>query len=459
MGRSRRAVGMVVLGGAVLASVVLWAVVSASAVGAVNFDTSPRGPVAFSVALALTLTLAVSLVERRVAASVRRSERRRTPLAPRVVMKETRGVYAGPVTVTVVIPAHNQEGRLSRTLESLSEQSRRPDRVVVVADNCVDDTVGLAQSHGVEVVETFRSSQEKAGALNRALDRLLPKLGDNDLVMVLGAGTVLGPGFLEGAVRRMADDRALMAIGGLFNGDEGGGWLAQFQRNEFTRYARDLRSRRGTVHVLTGTASVFRPRALRAVAAERGRTLPGVPGNVFDTVALTEDNEITLALKSLGALVISPADCTVVTELMPTWRALWIQRLRWQRGALESLGDYGVRMQTWRYWIQQLGISYGSLASGAYLGLVAVTALALEAWVWLPFWLGVGGVLALERVLTVWRDGWRARVLAVALLPELVYASFLGAAHLKGIADITFGRATRPERMAAWTRSSTSAAS
>ena len=33
-----------------------------------------------------------------------------------------------------------------------------------------------------------------------------------------------------------------------------------------------------------------------------------------DTVALTEDNELTMALKSLGALMISPAECTVVTD-------------------------------------------------------------------------------------------------------------------------------------------------
>jgi cellulose synthase/poly-beta-1,6-N-acetylglucosamine synthase-like glycosyltransferase len=55
---------------------------------------------------------------------------------------------------------------------------------------------------------------------------------------------------------------------------------------------------------------------------------------VYDTVALTEDNELTIALKSLGALMISPAQCTVITELMPSWRTLWSQRLRWQRGAL-----------------------------------------------------------------------------------------------------------------------------
>jgi hypothetical protein len=41
-----------------------------------------------------------------------------------------------PVRCTVLIPAHNEEAILGRTLRSLAAQSRAPDRVVVIADNC-----------------------------------------------------------------------------------------------------------------------------------------------------------------------------------------------------------------------------------------------------------------------------------------------------------------------------------
>ncbi len=123
-----------------------------------------------------------------------------------------------------------------------------------------------------------------------------------------------------------------------------------------------MRRRRGRVYVLTGTSSLFRPRALRTVAASRGSDLPGVPGDVYDTAALTEDNELTIAIKSLGGLMLSPAACTVVTELMPTWRMLWAQRLRWQRGALENLGAYGITPRTFRYGAQQFSLGYGVLA-------------------------------------------------------------------------------------------------
>ncbi len=180
--------------------------------------------------------------------------------------------------------------------------------------------------------------------------------------MIMDADTQLDDGFLEAAASRFANDRALMAVGGLFYGEPGHGLIGQFQRNEYIRYSRELKRRRGRVFVLTGTASLFRPHALRTVAESRGAALPGITGDVYDTAALTEDNELTIALKSLGALIVSPSECTVVTELMPTWRTLWNQRLRWQRGALENLGAYGITPQTVRYWAQQLGIGYGVIA-------------------------------------------------------------------------------------------------
>ncbi|HXD28911.1 MAG TPA: glycosyltransferase family 2 protein [Arthrobacter sp.] len=393
-----------------------------------------------AIAIALLMAAAVAIVELVVTTRYRRSgDATATPLSPRVVMGETRGVHAGPVTVTALIPAHNEEASLPRTLESLQEQSVAPTRIVVVADNCTDGTVEVARRFGAEVFETRDNRHKKAGGLNQALSEILDDQGDNDVVMVMDADTMLDPGFLAEAVARFTFDRALMAVGGLFQGEEGHGLIGQFQRNEYIRYSRELKRRRGRVFVLTGTASLFRPRGLRAVAEQRGTALPGEPGQVYDTAALTEDNELTIALKSLGALVISPHQCTVVTELMPTWRTLWAQRLRWQRGALENLGAYGIRPQTARYWAQQVGIGYGVIALATYFLLLAVMALALDTWIWFPFWFGLGAVFAVERVMTVWRGGWRARLLALLLVPELCYDMVLNLAYVKGIIDSALG--------------------
>ncbi|MFF5793076.1 glycosyltransferase family 2 protein [Paeniglutamicibacter sp. NPDC012692] len=399
-----------------------------------------------AIALALLLAAGIAVVERRIATRYRRSgDVTITPLAPKLIMNKTRGVFAGPITITVLLPAHNEEASLPGTLDSLFSQSHPPDRVIVVADNCTDDTERIAAERGIEVMPSVGNSKKKAGALNQVLSRILPFQGDNDIVMIMDADTQLDDGFLEAAASRFANDRALMAVGGLFYGEPGHGLIGQFQRNEYIRYSRELKRRRGRVFVLTGTASLFRPVALREVAANRGSALPGIPGDVYDTAALTEDNELTIALKSLGALTVSPSECTVVTELMPTWRTLWNQRLRWQRGALENLGAYGMTPQTLRYWAQQLGIGYGVIALFSYLALLLVMALALDSWIWFPFWLGLGAVFTLERLITVWKGGWRARLLAALLIPELCFDMYLNVVYVKGIIDSAVGR------RAAWT--------
>ncbi len=397
-----------------------------------------------AIAVAVLSISVVAAIEHRISMRSRTSLNRSTyPLSPRVVMEKTQGKFAGEVTVTVLIPAHNEEAALAVTLPALLAESHRPDRVIVVADNCTDLTVEVARSFGVEVFATRDNSEKKAGALNQILKELLPGFGDNDVVMVMDADTTLDAGFIAIAVEHFTADRGLMAIGGIFYGEEGHGLIGQFQRNEYTRYARQIARRRGRVFVLTGTSSMFRSRALRTVAEERGATLPGRHGDVYDTAALTEDNELTIALKTLGALMMSPARCSVVTELMPTWTTLWRQRLRWQRGALENLGAYGVAPATLRYWGQQSGIGYGVIALTSFFLLMFLTIIAIDTWIWFPFWLGLGMIFVLERVLTVWKGGWRARLLALSLFPELIYDLFLDVVYIKGIADITLQRKAR----------------
>ena len=371
-----RGIGLVVLGIALASAVVIWIALALLGPGkrlppqegllfglfSVMYDTAAPSVVAIIVAAAGALLLAagIAAIELFISNRYRRADSPESlPLSPRPVMAATRGVFHGPLTVTVLIPAHNEADKIEATLTSLQGQHEPPERIIVVADNCTDDTELLAARAGAEVFRSVDNEHKKGGALNQALATLLPSLGENDTVMVMDADTSLDQGYLAAARARFTSDRALMAVGGLFYGEKQHGLMGLFQRNEYTRYAREIRRRRGRVFVLTGTASVFRSRAMKVVADSRGSLLPGRHGDVYDTAALTEDNELTIALKSLGALMISPNECTVVTEVMPTWSALWAQRLRWQRGALENLGAYGVTAQTARYWSQQLGIGYG----------------------------------------------------------------------------------------------------
>jgi cellulose synthase/poly-beta-1,6-N-acetylglucosamine synthase-like glycosyltransferase len=404
-----------------------------------------QSPPLYAIIAALTLGLMVVVafvgLELRDVNLARRShDKRHKKLSPWVLMRSTKGVFHGEVTVTALIPAHNEEELVGLTIDSLMNQNRKPERVIVIADNCTDKTIEIARNRGVEVFETTDNKQKKAGALNQVLSQLLPGLGENDTVMIMDADTVLRQGFIKSAVEHFVSDRGLSAIGGLFYGENRKGFLAQIQRNEYTRYSREIKRRRGRVFVLTGTASIFRARALRTVAEERGHLLPGQKGHVYDTNALTEDNELTIALKTLGALMTSPSDCMVETELMPTFGALWRQRLRWQRGAMENIATYGITSTTARYWSQQLGLAYSVFALWSYFLLIFLQVVSADVWIWYPFWLIMALVFIAEKVWTVRKGGWKAMLLASTLVPELLYDTYLDIIFVKGVFDMVFRR-------------------
>lgn len=148
-----------------------------------------------------------------------------------------RAATDGRVRVTALVPAHNEEFSLPVTLNALLQQTRPPDRVIVVADNCTDRTVEIAREMGFEAFESVGNVHKKGGALNQALARILPESDASDVVLVMDADTSLAPRFIEVGAARLEADPELSAVGGVFYGEDGHGLIGQFQRNEYARYS------------------------------------------------------------------------------------------------------------------------------------------------------------------------------------------------------------------------------
>src|SRR5580704_15835042 len=55
--------------------------------------------------------------------------------------------------IAVLVPAHNEGTGLLPTLEDIKRQLQPGDRILVVADNCTDDTATIARTAGAEVIE------------------------------------------------------------------------------------------------------------------------------------------------------------------------------------------------------------------------------------------------------------------------------------------------------------------
>lgn len=347
------------------------------------------------------------------------------------------------MNVIALIPAHNEAAGITRAIAALKAQTRRPDVMLVICDNCTDETDALALGNGAQVMHTQGNTHKKAGALNQALDALLPVLAADDVILVQDADSFLDPEFIEAGLDAYLS--GVGGVGGVFRGRvESKGWarvLEGLQANEYARYELDIRRQRGKVLVLTGTATLLRVGILREVIeARRCGVLPGEP-QVYDTRVLTEDNELSFALMHLGYEIKSPRGCTLTTETMPTLRMLASQRLRWKRGALENLFDYGWSRVTRDYWLRQATGVLGVVITVAYLlsmlwGLTSGMALH-------PFWVLVTLLFSAERAVTVRRRGPKQMLVGALIVVEGLYDMFLQGVQATAYVHAATGRERR----------------
>jgi cellulose synthase/poly-beta-1,6-N-acetylglucosamine synthase-like glycosyltransferase len=75
--------------------------------------------------------------------------------------------------VCVLVPAHNESKDLRLTLDDIRTQLSPMDRLLVIADNCADDTAAIARAAGAEVVERNQPTRIGKGfALDFGLNHL-----------------------------------------------------------------------------------------------------------------------------------------------------------------------------------------------------------------------------------------------------------------------------------------------
>ena len=98
--------------------------------------------------------------------------------------------------VAVLVPAHDESAGLLPTLSDIKLQIRAGDRLLVVADNCTDDTIAVAAAAGAEVVE--RNEPERKGK-GYALAWGLRHLGVDppEIVIVIDADCRLAEGMID----------------------------------------------------------------------------------------------------------------------------------------------------------------------------------------------------------------------------------------------------------------------
>ena len=334
--------------------------------------------------------------------------------------------------IAALIPAHNEADWIEAVIANLADQTQPPDRVIVISDNSTDDTVALARTAGADVWESVDNRDKKAGALNQALSRLLDELDDTDYVFIQDADTLPVPRWLEVALSWSASHPGAVISGRYASPPTGSSMLRIIQENEFARDGRAINRRGNRTRIVVGTSALLPVATLRAIVRARiDGALPGPrAGTVYSTESITEDYELTLALKTLGIKTLSPPECDAVTDVMPTIPALWRQRVRWQRGAFTDLRTYGLNRVTAWYYAAQASWVFGMLTVVLIALQIALVISVTGHFSPSPIWIGTLPLFVAYRILSVQRTGTKGMLVAAALVPEAAYDFFRYAVYL-----------------------------
>ncbi|GAA3731118.1 glycosyltransferase family 2 protein [Salinactinospora qingdaonensis] len=115
-----------------------------------------------------------------------------------------------PMSLAVIIPAHNEEPVIDAAIQSALRLFNRWD-IYVVSDSSRDATADIAAETGVNVLELL-SNRGKAGAIEAVISEF--DLTDNyDGVVILDADTELDEKYIEGARRQLADPTVAAVAG------------------------------------------------------------------------------------------------------------------------------------------------------------------------------------------------------------------------------------------------------
>jgi cellulose synthase/poly-beta-1,6-N-acetylglucosamine synthase-like glycosyltransferase len=224
--------------------------------------------------------------------------------------------------VAVLVPAHNEALIIRSTLASVGPQLLAHDRLLVVADNCTDDTAQLARSAGAEVVERDNDLLRGKGyALDFGVRHLAQR--PPEVVIIVDADCQVGEGAIDLLARRCLEaSRPVQALY-LMRAPAGAGLKVQIA--EFAWRVKNLVRPRGWARLglpcqLMGAGMAFSWRDLAAVDLANGH--------------LVEDLKLGLDFCRIGKPPLFCPDAQVTSQFPLSQEGLSSQRTRWEHGHL-----------------------------------------------------------------------------------------------------------------------------
>ncbi len=224
-------------------------------------------------------------------------------------------------SVSVVIPAFNEEKNIGKCLMSIYNQDypREKIEVIVVDDGSKDRTKQIAQHFCAKVLN--QNHKGKSEALNLGV-----KNAAHDIIFTIDADTILEKSCLKNLVKPFIDPSVGATTGNskVLNNNT---ILGTFQNIEYS-YNNLIR---GSFSKLFSTGIWF----FGALACYRKDVLNNVGG--FKTDTLAEDMDIALDVTNAGYRTVNVSNAVCYTVAPSSFKELYNQRSRWWIGTLQAL--------------------------------------------------------------------------------------------------------------------------
>jgi cellulose synthase/poly-beta-1,6-N-acetylglucosamine synthase-like glycosyltransferase len=220
----------------------------------------------------------------------------------------------------IVIPSHNEALGIASTIENLRALDYPPDlyEILVIADNCSDDTARRARDAGAAVIERNDDTLRGKGyALKYAFERLPETV---DAVVVIDADTIASPNLLRAFASRVElGARAAQADYAVRNAQAA--WRTRLMAIAFGAFhivRSRARERMGVSAGLRGNGMCFTTSILREVP--------------HDAFSIVEDVEYGIRLGEAGHRVFYVDEAHVYGEMVSSAKSARSQRERWEGG-------------------------------------------------------------------------------------------------------------------------------
>lgn len=234
----------------------------------------------------------------------------------------------------LVVPAHNEEIIISKTIYSLSGLIYPKNKydIFVIADNCTDNTANLARSLGVTVLErTDAQNRGKGYALRWAFDKILAHEKEYDALIVVDADSLISGNYLEVMNYYLDQGRRVIQSSDLVL-SEPGNWSIQSTRIGFLlhNYVKPLGRKVLNFNMgLRGNGMCFSKDVLKEVP--------------WKAWSLTEDLEYGLILMLNGIKIHFAPEATVFAQMPVESKNAESQRSRWELGRLQIIRMYSTK--------------------------------------------------------------------------------------------------------------------